>query len=212
MMKKDPTIIIVDSGVGNLWSALKAVRRYAPSAHITEDAKQVETADALILPGVGTFKAGMDGLRVRGLIEPIKAAALRGVPILGICLGAQLLLERGYEFGEHEGLGIIRGSVQRFPELPKGIKVPAIGWQEVAPMESPKANMLFAGIEKFFFYFVHSYTLMPSAPESSLAGTTYGDYAYCAVVGQGNVYGTQFHPEKSGEDGLQLIHNFITSI
>lgn len=211
-MKKDPNIVIVDSGVGNLWSALKAVRRFAPSASITEDAKQVEVADAIILPGVGTFKAGMEGLRVRGLIEPIKEAAKRGVPILGICLGAQLLLERGYEFGEHEGLGIINGSVKRFPELPNGVKVPAIGWQEVIPARRPEAAMLFNGITKPFFYFVHSYTLNPVVPESSLARTTYGDYTYCAVIGQGNVYGTQFHPEKSGEDGLQLIHNFINSI
>lgn len=211
-MKKNPTIVIVDSGVGNLWSALKAVRRFAPSAYITEEAAQVETADAIILPGVGTFKAGMDGLRVRGLIEPIQTAAKRGVPILGICLGAQLLLERGYEFGEHEGLGIIKGSVARFPTLPAGVKVPAIGWQEVAPAGHLKAKMLFAGITKPFFYFVHSYVLMPSEPESSLAGTTYGDYAYCAVVGERNVYGTQFHPEKSGEAGLQLIRNFINSI
>ena len=211
-MKKNPTVVIVDSGVGNLWSALKAVHRFTPSASITEEAKQVEAADAIILPGVGTFKAGMEGLRVRGLVEPIQAAAKRGVPVLGICLGAQLLLKRGYEFGEHEGLGLIKGSVKRFPELPAGVKVPAIGWQEVVPAERPEAAMLFAGITKPFFYFVHSYVLMPSAPESSLASTTYGDYAYCAVVGERNIYGTQFHPEKSGEAGLQLIHNFIRSL
>lgn len=211
-MKTNPTIVIVDYGVGNLWSVLKAVRRFVPDAFITEEKEKVEAADAIILPGVGTFKAGMDGLAVRGLIEPIRAAAERGVPILGICLGAQLLLERGFEFGEHEGLGIIKGEVVRFPELPKGTKVPAIGWQEVKPTENAKAQMLFAGITQSFFYFVHSYILKPAAPESSLAGTTYGDYAYCAVVGQRNTYGTQFHPEKSGEAGLQFIQNFITSI
>ena len=211
-MKKDPTIVIVDSGVGNLWSVLKAVRRFAPSTFITEEREMVAIADAIILPGVGTFKAGMDGLAVRGLIEPIRAAAGRGVPILGICLGAQLLLESGYEFGEHEGLGLIKGKVVRFPELPKGIKVPAIGWQEVAPAENPKAQAIFAGVTKPFFYFVHSYILKPSVPESSLADTTYGDYAYCAAVGQGNIYGTQFHPEKSGKAGLQLIQNFINSL
>ncbi|MEK7144833.1 MAG: imidazole glycerol phosphate synthase subunit HisH [Patescibacteria group bacterium] len=211
-MKKDPTIVIIDSGVGNLWSALKAVRRFAPSAFITEEKEKVETADAIILPGVGTFKAGMEGLAVRGLVEPIRVAGKRGMPILGICLGAQLLLERGYEFGEYEGLGLIKGEVRRFPELPKGIKVPAIGWQEVMPAVAPNAKKLFEDITNPFFYFVHSYVLAPSSTESSLASTTYGDYAYCAVVGQGNIYGTQFHPEKSGEAGLQLIQNFINSI
>ena len=211
-MKRDPIIVIVDYGVGNLWSVLKAMRRFAPSAFITEEKEKIETADAIILPGVGTFKAGMDGLTIRGLIEPIKVAAKRGVPILGICLGAQLLLERGYEFGEHEGLGLIKGEVVRFPQLSAGVKVPAIGWQEVVPTATPEAKILFAGITKSFFYFVHSYVLMPVSAESSLASTTYGDYAYCAVVGERNIYGTQFHPEKSGEAGLQLIHNFITSI
>lgn len=211
-MKKNSTIAIVDYGVGNLWSVLKAVSCFAPSAYITEEAEKIEAADAIILPGVGTFKAGMDGLAVRGLIEPIRAAAKRGVPVLGICLGAQLLLERGHEFGQHEGLGLIRGEVVLFPALPAGVKVPAIGWQEVMPTENAKAQMLFAGITKPFFYFVHSYVLMPTSSDSSLADTTYGDYAYCAMVGEGNVYGTQFHPEKSGEAGLQLIQNFINSI
>ena len=211
-MKKNPTIAIVDSGVGNLWSVLKAVRCFAPSAFITEEKEEVEAADAIILPGVGTFKAGMEGLAVRGLTDVIQTAAHKGIPLLGICLGAQLLLERGYEFGEQKGLGIIKGEVVRFPELPKGIKIPAIGWQEVVPMENPKAKTLFAGITNPFFYFVHSYILVPALPESSLANTTYGGYAYCAVVGQENVYGTQFHPEKSGEAGLQLMQNFITSI
>lgn len=211
-MKTSPTIVIVDYGVGNLWSVLKAVRHFATSAYITEEKDKIEVADAIILPGVGTFKAGMDGLAVRGLIEPVQTAARRGVPILGICLGAQLLLERGYEFGEHEGLGLIKGEVVQFPELSKGVKIPAIGWQEVVPTNSTEAKNLFMGITKPFFYFVHSYILKPSSPESSLADTVYGDYAYSAVVGQGNTHGTQFHPEKSGEAGLQLIQNFITSI
>lgn len=211
-MKKKPAIAIVDYGVGNLWSVLKAVSRFASDAFITEEREKVETADAIILPGVGTFKAGMEGLAVRDLVDPIRAAAKRGVPLLGICLGAQLLLERGHEFGEYEGLGIIKGEVVQFPSLPSGTKIPAIGWQEVMPTENAKAQMLFAGITKPFFYFVHSYILVPSAPGSSLAGTTYGDYAYCAAVGHGSVYGTQFHPEKSGEAGLRFIQNFITSI
>ena len=123
-MKKDPTIVIIDSGVGNLWSALKAVRRFAPSAFITEEKEKVETADAIILPGVGTFKAGMEGLAVRGLVEPIRVAGKRGMPILGICLGAQLLLERGYEFGEYEGLGLIKGKCAGSPNCQRASRCP----------------------------------------------------------------------------------------
>ena len=210
-MKHDPSIAIVDYGVSNLWSALKAFRRVTPNAFITEEKEAILSADAILLPGIGTFKAGMDGLRVRGLIDVIKDASKRGVPILGICLGAQLLLEKGFEFGEYDGLGIIEGSVEHFPALPAGVKVPAIGWQEVTP--SPAiAQTLFAGLERPYFYFVHSYVLKPTLPEAQLAKTTYGGYDYCAVVGKGNTYGVQFHPEKSGEVGMQLIENFVHSI
>lgn len=211
-MNTHPNIVIIDSGVGNIWSVLKAVHRYAPNARLTEDKADVETADAIILPGVGTFKAGMDGLRVRGLIESIQEAGKRGVPILGICLGAQLLLEKGYEFGEHEGLGLIKGEVKVFPALPEGIKVPAIGWQKIDVSTAGHGNPLFEGITNPFFYFVHSYVLMPEQDENSLATTTYGDYVYSAVVGKGTIYGTQFHPEKSAETGLKLIENFINQV
>jgi len=211
-MKMNPNIAIVDYGVGNLWSVLKAVCRFASTACVTEEKEIIEAADAIILPGVGTFKAGMDGLAVRGLIDPVQSAAKRGVPILGICLGAQLLLERGHEFGKHQGLGLIKGEVVQFPELPQGVKIPAVGWQEVMPSETEAARMLFADIEKPSMYFVHSYLLVPQKTADVLATTEYGGYTYCAVVGKGNIYGTQFHPEKSGEAGLQLIQNFINNI
>ena len=211
-MKKNPNIAIIDYGVGNLWSVLKAVRRFAPDAYVTEEKERIETADAIILPGVGTFKAGMEGLAVRDLIDPIRAAATRGVPILGICLGAQILLERGYEFGEHEGLGIIKGEVVQFPPLPNGVKIPVIGWQEASPSAEQESGRLFADLSHPYFYFVHSYILKPTSPDTVLATTMYGGHTYCAVVGQGNTVGTQFHPEKSGKEGLRLIENFITSI
>ncbi len=209
---KKPTVVIVDYGVGNLWSLLKAVHCFVPDAFISEEKEKIESADAIILPGVGAFKAGMDGLAVRGLIEPIQQAAKRGVPILGICLGAQLLLERGYEFGEHEGLGILQGEVVRFPQLPEGVAIPAIGWQEVSPTEAPEAKALFSGLKKPFCYFVHSYILKPTDPAVVLAETTYGGYTYCAAIGERNVVGTQFHPEKSGPVGLAILENFIKQI
>jgi imidazole glycerol-phosphate synthase subunit HisH len=206
-MSTEKNIVIIDYGIGNLWSLQNAVHEYAPSATVTEEKEKIEKADALILPGVGAFRAGMEGLRIRGLVESIQHAASRGVPILGICLGAQLLLERGNEFGISSGLGLIRGEVEPFPPLPSGIKIPAIGWQEVVPEKTLKSDVLFAAIKPGSdFYFVHSY------PQSVLAKTMYGGFEYCAAIGEGNIYGTQFHPEKSGEAGLQLLQNFIFSV
>lgn len=201
---------IIDYGVGNLGSLRRALEQCA-EVFVTDEPERLAEADALVLPGVGSFKAGMDGLKVRGLDEAVRAAAARGVPMLGICLGAQLLLERGHEFGEHQGLGIIKGEVTRFPER-LGAKVPAIGWQEVVPSQDFHAKLLFEGLEKPSFYFVHSYVLEPADISESVARTTYGGFDYCAAVGKGNIFGTQFHPEKSGEAGLQLIGNFVRSI
>ncbi|MDO8492716.1 MAG: imidazole glycerol phosphate synthase subunit HisH [bacterium] len=211
-MKTNKKVAIVDYGVGNLWSVLKAVRQFAPNTEVTEEKKEIEEAKAIILPGVGTFKAGMDGLAVRDLVQTIKTAAGRGVPILGICLGAQLLMERGYEFGERAGLGLVKGEVVKFPELPAGIKIPDIGWQEVRPAGNKSTKALFLGVERPYFYFVHSYILKPKDIETSLAETTYGGYNYCAAIGEGKTYGTQFHPEKSGKAGLKLIENFLAGI
>lgn len=205
-------IVIVDYGVGNLGSLRRAVAQYAPEVMVSEEREVIESADALFLPGVGTFASGMEGLRVRGLIEPIQAAAAKGVPIFGICLGAQLLLEKGHEFGEHKGLGIIKGEVVPFPALESGATVPAIGWQKVAPSQAAGAQTLFSGLAEPEMYFVHSYILSPASAEASLAATVYGGYTYCAAVGSGKIYGTQFHPEKSGHAGLKLIENFIKSL
>ncbi len=209
-MKTLPHIVIVDYGVGNLWSLSKALAKFA-DVEITEERQRIEKADAIILPGVGTFKAGMEGLVVRGLAEVIKERARAGVPVLGICLGAQLLLERGHEFGEQDGLGLIKGEVVQLPAMPPGITIPVIGWQEVVPTRQPGAAALFSGITNPFFYFVHSYMLVPK-DQSVLAKTTYGGYQYSAALGEKNIFGVQFHPEKSGPAGLKLLENFIRSI
>ncbi len=209
-MNTRPNIVIIDYGVGNLWSLSKALLKYA-DVTITEEKEKIEKADAIILPGVGAFKAGMEGLRLRGLVEIIKERAKAGVPMLGICLGAQLLLSRGHEFGEHEGLGVIEGEVSKFPELSQDVTIPMIGWQEVSPTNAAAAAMLFEGIHNPSFYFLHSYILVPKE-EHILAKATYGGYEYAAVIGSGNIYGTQFHPEKSGEAGLTLLENFVRSI
>jgi glutamine amidotransferase len=208
-MISDKHIAILDYGVGNLWSVQKAFKKFAPHTFITEEAQDLLSADAIVLPGVGTFAAGMDGLKKRGLIDPLKDAAARGVPILGICLGAQLLIETGHEFGEQKGLGLIEGEVIPFPPFTHGEKLPVIGWQNVTVQEQPSAKLLFQGIDNPCFYFVHSFLLSPSRSENSYAATSYGEHSYCAVVGKGNIFGTQFHPEKSGEAGMRLIENFV---
>ncbi len=211
-MNTNPSIAIVDYGVGNLGSLRRAAQLFSDNVFVTEEKEKIEKADAVILPGVGAYRAGMEGLRVRDLVETIRDAAARDVPILGICLGAQLLLGRGHEFGEHEGLGIVRGEVVPFPKMSPGVTIPAIGWQEVVPTSSTKAQALFDGLEKPYMYFVHSYILVPTDAASVLATTEYGSYTYCAALGHGSVVGTQFHPEKSGPAGLKLLSNFIDSI
>lgn len=208
-----PTIAILDYGVSNVHSAAKAFAYCGAEALVTEDAREVARADALVLPGVGSFGAGMAGLRTRGLVEAVYAAAAAGKPILGICLGAQLLLSRGFEFGEHEGLGIIQGIVAPFPKLTEGAKIPHIGW---GALEEPRRDAwddtILTGLKNPLVYFVHSFVTKPTDPDSSLATTEYGGYTFSSVIRQGPVYGLQFHPEKSGEVGLAIICNFIKRI
>ncbi len=128
-----PKICVVDYGIGNIHSALKGLRCFAENVVLSEDPKEIHDADALVLPGQGAFETGMKGLSVRGLLDEVKAAAAKGKPILGICLGAQLLLEKGYEFGELEGLGLLPGKVVYFPSLKDEAKTPHMGWNSIDP-------------------------------------------------------------------------------
>lgn len=205
-------ILIVDYGVGNLYSLQKAFRRCGADAGVSENAEDIRNADALVLPGVGSFEAGMRGLKVRNLIEPVKLFAHSGKPVLGICLGAQLLLSKGFEFGEFDGLGIIPGSVKRFPDLPRETKIPHIGWNHILlPAADVWNKTILDNIpEDSTTYFVHSYVLNPEKPEHWFTKTIYGGYEFCSAVRKGNIYGTQFHPEKSGAVGLKIIQNFVT--
>lgn len=209
-----PKIRIVNYGVGNLYSALKGCKRFAEDVLLTEDAEELRKADALVLPGQGAFHAGMEGLQVRGLLNIVKDFAAAGKPVLGICLGAQILLSKGYEFGEWEGLGIIPGDVVHFPPLTPGTVIPHMGWNSLAEPRpgawtGTALEGLPAGAE---MYFIHSYIPRPSNASDVIAETEYGDCRFASVIGRGNVIGCQFHPEKSATLGMKIVENFVKRI
>jgi len=208
MPKTKKNIAIVDYGVGNLHSLVKAFKHFDENAFITEESKDIESADAIVLPGVGAFQAGMEGLRIRNLLDTIKNTAKNNKPILGICLGAQLLMSEGHEFGRFKGLGLIPGKVIMFDN--SGEKIPHIGWNEIYGNKNIWRNTVLNSIDEGSdVYFVHSYIFKPTKKENILAYTKYGDIEFCSAIRKGNIYGCQFHPEKSGKIGLQIIENFI---
>jgi glutamine amidotransferase len=191
---------ILDYGMGNVRSVQKAMEFIGQKAIVSGDTATLDGCSRLILPGVGSFGQGMQELKKRGLDTYVKARA-KDTPMLGICLGMQFLLEKSYEDGENEGLGFCKGEVVKFTQG----KVPQIGWNEVFDLRSP----LFENIpENSSFYFVHSYHARTSAEFSIATCNYYEDYA-AAVWNGKNVFGTQFHPEKSGDVGLELLRNFV---
>lgn len=210
-MKNNLNIVIVDYGVGNLHSIIKAFQFFGVKVFVSEELSIVDAADAIILPGVGSFMAGMRGLKVRGLVDSVKKSAAANKPMLGICLGAQLMLTKGYEFGEFDGLDIFSGKVIRFPELRDNEKIPQIGWNGVySPKNSSWNNSILSGLpQDFDAYFVHSYILVPDKKEDILGLTNYGGQEFCSIMKKGNIYASQFHPEKSGKARLEIIRNFI---
>jgi len=195
-------IAVIDYGVGNVKSLLCALGRIAREAALTCKPGEIAAADGVILPGVGAFAAAMDSLRQSGLDAAVKDVAAAGTPLLGICLGHQVLFTESDEHGSHAGLDLIPGAVRRFPE---GMTVPHMGWNEVAQRA---ASPLFGGIEdETFFYFAHSYYALPQDAEVTLGVTDYGG-EFTSAVGSGRVFGVQFHPEKSGAAGLTMLENF----
>jgi glutamine amidotransferase len=197
------TIAVVDYGIGNLGSVMKAFRHVGAPAVLTGDPAQVRRADALVLPGDGAFGATIDEIRRRGLVEPLLAAAREGKPLLGICIGMQLLFEESEEHGRHQGLGLLPGRVRRLPE---GRTIPHMGWNE---LRAARPHALLEGVpDGGHVYFVHSY-FCDAPADVVLAWTDYGrDVA--AVAGRGNVLGVQFHPEKSQAVGLRMVRNFAS--
>lgn len=198
-------IAIVDYGVGNLFSLKCSLTAIGAEVTVTGDAQILRQADKLILPGVGAFEDAAGKLRDTGLDTVIQEEAAAGKPILGICLGMQLLFDRSFEFGEHPGLGLIPGSVVPMAGvIPQELKIPHIGWNS---LRFRKASPLFRFIQEGdFVYFVHSY-FAAQCDSSVIADTEYGAYLTAAVQ-NGNVYGCQFHPEKSGAVGLNILKAF----
>ena len=194
-------IAVVDYDVGNLMSVGNALKYLGFEKRITADAAELERADAILLPGVGAFPDAAEKLHRTGLTECLRQQSEKK-PILGICLGMQLLFEKGYEVRETPGLGLVPGTVER---IETDLKLPHIGWNSLS---FPNPSPLFAGIDEgSYVYFVHSFCGRAAEEKTVIAATDYGARVTAAVQ-NGNVYGTQFHPEKSGEVGLQILRNF----
>jgi len=206
-------IAIVDYGVGNLRSVQKALELVGAAAVVSGHPEALAAARGLVLPGVGAFGDGMANLAERRLVDPVRRHVEAGKPLLGICLGMQLLFEESEEMGRHRGLGFLPGRVVRFPE--GELKVPHVGWNRVWRNGGPRpagAHGLLAGIDGGdHAYFVHSYYVLPGEPGDVLATTEYG-LAFASVVGRERIWGAQFHPEKSQEGGLRLLANFAALV
>lgn len=198
-------VILIDAGTGNLRSVQKALEASGADVLRTDERQKVLSGNRIVLPGVGAFGDFMAGLRARRLEEVILEAAARGIPLLGICVGMQALFESGEEMGEHKGLGLVKGRVTRFAEsLP--VKIPHTGWNQV---EARDDAPLFRGVENgAYVYFNHSYFCQPADPSDVTAETDYGIRYACAVQRE-NLFGVQFHPEKSQSIGLKILKNFL---
>ena len=201
-------IAIIDYGVGNLFSLKSSFAAIGQEVCITADPRLLEAADGIILPGVGAFEDAARKLRESGLASAVLDAAQSGKPLLGVCLGMQMLFERSFEYGEHEGLGLLRGSVKPIrPVIGPDLKVPHIGWNALHFPKDKPVSPLFRYIhEGDFVYFVHSFAAMDCA-DSVIAETEYGA-SLTAAAACGNVFGCQFHPEKSGTVGLNILRAF----
>lgn len=199
------TIIIIDYGAGNIANVMKAIASTGLSAKLSHDPAEILSADGVVLPGVGAYGAAMSALNERQLIGPLQAYAKSGKPLLGVCLGMQLLFERSTEFGETAGLGIIPGDIVTLPQQ-QGYKVPQMGWNQ---NQVRQLNPITSTLNDTYTYFVHSFYVQ-TAPKYIAATVDYGQIEIPSVVvnDSGNVIGAQFHPEKSGKDGLPVWQSF----
>jgi len=203
-----PVIALVDYGMGNLRSVEKALEKVGGQVQLTDSARDIRSSQAVVLPGVGAFGQAARRLHARGLSKAIEAVLEKGKPFLGICLGLQLLFERSEEDPGVKGLGFFKGSVVRFRK--KSLKVPHMGWNTVSVRQPSSACLKDIGKDDYF-YFVHSYYPVP-ADRSVIAATTAYGSSFCSAAAQQSVVATQFHPEKSGKQGLRLLSNFVKQV
>lgn len=196
-------IAIIDYGMGNLHSVENALHYIGAACKITRDAEEIKAADGVILPGVGAFPDCMENLHQLGLVDVIKAYAMSGKPLLGICLGMQVLFEKGYEGKVCEGLGLLVGEVKYMEET--RVKIPQIGWNE---LEVNVLDEILHKVKKPFVYYVHSYYVCNYDERDLMAYSTYGSLKVPGYVRHQNILGMQYHPEKSGEDGLAMLREF----
>ncbi len=199
-------IAIIDYGVGNLFSLSCSLKKIGAESVVTGDINKIRSADKVILPGVGAFGDAAEKLRSTGLDEKIKELASEGKPLLGICLGMQLLFDKSYEYGEHEGLSLIHGEARPLSQFISGMKIPHMGWNSLNIKDKNNALLKYVS-EGDYVYFVHSYCGVCKEEGDLVATASYG-IDVTAIVSRGNVYGTQFHPEKSGEVGLKILKAF----
>ncbi|MGE4505766.1 MAG: imidazole glycerol phosphate synthase subunit HisH [Desulfovibrionaceae bacterium] len=212
-----PTVAIVDYRLGNLYSVKLACEHAGMEAAVTSDKSEILGADAVILPGVGAFGDAMQTLRELDLVHVLKDVAQRGTPLYGICLGLQLLMETSEEFGAHEGLGILKGTVVSLGSPREGgrtLKVPQVGWNSITPPEGRgfEGSPLACVSPGERFYFVHSFVVVPQDPEVVCSLTKYGDVEFCSSVRYGNVFACQFHPERSGARGLAVYRHIAQNL
>jgi glutamine amidotransferase len=213
-----PDVAIVDFHMGNLFSVQRACEHAGLTARITSSREDILGARAVILPGVGAFGDAMETLHRLDLVSVIREVAQSGAPLVGICLGLQLLMSESEEFGAHEGIDLIPGVVKRLPERTADgsvLKVPQVEWNRVTEARPWKGTPLEPVPDGSFMYFVHSYYVEPAAPEVVCATTRYGELTFCSAVSQGNIFACQFHPERSGPQGLGMyaeLRSILTSL
>ncbi|MDX8388351.1 MAG: imidazole glycerol phosphate synthase subunit HisH [Ghiorsea sp.] len=201
---------LIDYGMGNLHSVAKALEKVGGEVELVKDADALAKYERIVLPGVGAFRDCMLALRESGMDIAIKTAVEKGTPLLGICLGMQVLMTRSYEFGVHSGLGLIDGEVKHFPEdhVERGYKIPHMGWNDVVLPQGEPHEVL-KDLNHGQVYYVHSYYCAPRDPSHLLGACSYGDFPFASVIGRDNILGMQFHPEKSQQAGLTLLEGFV---
>jgi len=204
-------IALIDYGMGNLHSVAKALEAAGGKAVLVKDPEALKQASRIVLPGVGAFRDCTSALTEKGMDQALRAKIAEGTPFLGVCLGMQVLMDVSYEFGTYKGLGLIPGSVKKFPDShpAQGFKIPHMGWNDAVLASAKAPHPVLAPLAGQQVYYVHSYYCAPTDPAHILAACSYGDYPFAAAIGRDNIIGVQFHPEKSQKAGLALLEAFL---